>query len=336
MQEDSSNQNRAGTEEAASNGYRRVLVTGGCGFVGTEVVSLLLAKGHQVVVADDLSNPQSQAKSGYDSLRVDVGDPDAARAAFKGVDACIAMASRRGAIGYAHRNPTDIITGNSRIYDGTFRAAAEAGVRRLVFVSSSTVYENARIFPTRERDIATIPTPKSVFGFSKLIGEGYCRAFWQEFSLPYTIVRPSNVYGINEVAEDKVGDSHVIPELFKKVASGQHPVELLGDGRQTRSFVHTTDLARGIVTALESDHAANEDFNMGGTEEIQILDLAEMIQELCGKTGEFEVSHTEGFPNDVRRQFLDTAKAQTMLGWRPQVSFKDGLREVVDWLLARF
>ncbi len=109
---------------------QRILVTGGAGFVGSRLTSLLLAKGYQVVVADDLSNPQSASRPGYDFLHADMGDPAACDRAFRGVDACIALASRRGAIGYVHRNPTEILVGNSRIYSATFGAALRAGVRR--------------------------------------------------------------------------------------------------------------------------------------------------------------------------------------------------------------
>ncbi len=315
-----------------NSSFKRIIVTGGCGFVGTALVPLLSEKGYHVVVADDMSNPQSQVREGYEFLHIDVGDLNAVRKAFQDADACIALASRRGAIGYVHRNPTDIMTGNHRIYNGTFSAAAEAGIQRLVFISSSMVFENSFSFPTRESDLPTLPAPKSIFGFSKLSGEWYCQAFWREFGLPYTIIRPSNVYGINEVAGDEVGDTHVIPELFKKMASGQHPVELLGDGQQTRSFIHSTDLARGVIAALESDDAVNEEFNMGGMEEIRILDLAKLIWDLCGMNGKFQATYKPGFHNDVTRQFLDISKARKLLGWHPQVSLEVGLKEVVEWL----
>lgn len=314
------------------NSYRRVLVTGGCGFVGSEVVDLLLSKGYEVVVADDLSNPQSRVKPGYEFLHIDIGDKAAAAKAFEGVDACIALASRRGAIGYVHRHPTDILVNNNRIYNSTFECAVEYGIGRLVFVSSSMIYESCKSFPWRESDVATLPMPVSVFGSSKLMGELYCRAFSRERGLEYTIVRPSNVYGINERPVGEVGDTHVIPDLFRKIVSGQYPLQLLGDGRQSRSFVHVSDIARGIVMALESEKAANEDFNMAGVEEVPIMGLARMIWNHCGMDKEFQVARVEGFPQDVQRQYMDITKAKTLLGWCPQVPFKDGLHEVVEWL----
>lgn len=317
-----------------SNAFRKVLVTGGCGFVGSVVVSMLLEKGYEVVVADDLSNPNSRVKPGYEFHQVDIGDRDSARKAFHGVDACIALASRRGAIGYVFRNPIDILVNNNRIYQSTFEAAMEAQVQKLVFISSSMVYESSTNFPSRESDVVGIPTPVSVFGRSKLMGEWFCRAFGQAFGLPYTIIRPSNVYGINELPGEQVGDAHVIPDLYRKITSGQYPVELLGDGRQTRCFIHVSDIARGIVTALENARAIGEDFNIAGAEEIEMVKLAELIWQHCGMKKEFCSIGVPGFPQDVQRQFPAINKARDVLGWQPQVGFGDGLHEVIKWLHA--
>lgn len=300
--------------------------------MGSEVVRILLSRGYEVVVADDLSNPQSKPKDGYEFLKGDMGDLVLAKRAFEGVDACVALASRRGAIGFVHRNPTDILVGNNRIYEGTFRAASEAKVKRLVFISSSMVYESVKTFPWRETDVRDLPLPVSVFGFSKVTGERYCHVFKQAHGLSYTIIRPSNVYGPDELPGEQVGDTHVIPELFKKISSGQHPVPLLGDGHQTRCFVHVRDIAAGIVLAFESERAANEDFNMGGAEEISILELAKMIWRLCGKKNEFKSTSVAGFPQDVQRQFLDSSKARKLLGWCPQITFLQGLEEVINKL----
>jgi UDP-glucose 4-epimerase len=312
--------------------YKRVLVTGGCGFLGRELIPQLIEKDYDVVVADDLSNPQSEVHSGYEFHQVDVGNQEKSLRAFQGADICIALASRRGAIGYVHENPTDIITNNNRIFNGTFELAVKAKIERIIFISSSMIFDSATQFPTKEEDVPHLTAPSSDFGFSKFIGEKYCHVFHRAYGLAYTIIRPSNIYGINELPGEKVGDSHVIPELFRKITSGQYPVEILGDGKQTRCFIHTSDMARGIVMALESENAINEDFNMGSTEEVSILDLARMIWDNCDMDLDFESSHKEGFPQDVRRQLMDTSKAKTLLGWQPQIGFQDGLVDVVTWL----
>ena len=157
------------------------------------------------------------------------------------------------------------------------------------------VFESATRFPSREDELLELPPPFTAYGFSKLIGEWYCRAFYDQYGLPYTICRPFNAIGPEEEAGDEVGDAHVIPDLVKKVLGGQHPLELLGDGKQTRCFTHVRDIARGIVMAMESDKAVNEDFNLGTSDEITMLELARRIHELCAPQRPFEVKYVPGF-----------------------------------------
>jgi nucleoside-diphosphate-sugar epimerase len=121
----------------------------------------------------------------------------------------------------------------------------------------------------------------------------------------------------------------------KKVTSRQHPLELLGDGRQTRCFTHVRDIARGIVMAMESEAAVNEDFNLGTSEEVTMIDLARRIQELCDPGRPFDVKYVEGFPSDIRRRVPDGSKAKRILGWKPEINFDTGLRECIDAALAR-
>lgn len=314
---------------------KRILVTGGCGFIGREVVCQLMEKDYQVIVADNLSNPQSK-KLEYDCVfhEIDVGEYDKTHHAMHGIDACIHLAAWHGAVGYVDRHRAHILSGNNRIYEGIFPAAAwaDAAIQRLVFVSSSTVYGATEDFPAKETDLMASPIPDTTYGRSKLIGEWYCRAYQQQYGLPYTIIRPSNVYGIEERPGGQVGDSHVIPDLFRKIASGQYPVELLGDGRQTRCWIHVKDLVRGIIMAMESKEAENEDFNMGGAEEVSIIDLARMIWEFCDVGKELRVSYVRGFAGDIKRQFMSIDKARRMLGWEPGVDFRDSLRQMVGWL----
>ena len=115
--------------------YKRILVTGGCGFLGRELVPLLIQNDYEVVVADDLSNPQSEVQTGYKFYQVDVGNKNETQKAFEGIDACIALASRRGSIGHVHRHPTDVIANNNKIFNGTFELAASAKVKIIIFLS---------------------------------------------------------------------------------------------------------------------------------------------------------------------------------------------------------
>ena len=306
-----------------------ILVTGGAGFIGSAVVRELLSKGHRVRVVDNLSKPSSHVPEGVDFVRADLAERRGARDAFRGVRACINLAARIGGIGYFHKLPATILSENNSIYSNTFEAAVEHGLERMVFVSSSMVFESATRFPSREDELLTMPPPLTAYGFSKLIGEWYCRAFFEQHRLRYTICRPFNAIGPDEEAGDEVGDAHVIPDLVKKILAGQHPLELLGDGQQTRCFTHVRDIARGIVMAMDSERAVNEDLNLGTSEEITMLELARRIHALAAPQRPFEVSFVPGFASDIRRRVPDGSKAKRLLGWEPHISLDEGLREVL-------
>ncbi len=306
-----------------------VLVTGGCGFIGSEVVRQLLARGYTVRVADDLSKPSSRPPAGAEFVRVDLTDATRVRPLFEGVRICVNLAAKIGGIGYFHRYPATILSENAKIYSNTFEAAAALGIDRMLFVSSSMVYESADRFPSREEDIRTIPPPFTAYGFSKLMGEWYCRAFADQHGLRYTIIRPFNAFGPGEEAGEEVGESHVIPDLIKKMLAGQYPVELLGDGRQTRCFTHVRDLARGIVMAMESPRAVNEDFNLSTPRETTVLELAELLFGLCCPGKPFRATFVPGFRSDVRRRIPDTRKAREVLGWEAEIDLVQGLEPLV-------
>jgi nucleoside-diphosphate-sugar epimerase len=306
-----------------------ILVTGGCGFIGSEVVRQLLAKGYDVRVIDNMSKPSSKVPDGCELVQADLAEPQAAREAFRGVRVCINLAAKIGGIGYFHRYPATIMSENNRIYSTTFEAAVEHGIERMVFMSSSMVFESATRFPSKEEDLAKLPPPFTAYGFNKLIGEWYCRAFFEQHQLPYSICRPFNAIGPEE-AGDEVGEAHVIPDLIKKVRDGQYPVELLGDGKQTRCFTHVRDIARGVVMVMESEKAVNEDFNLGTSEEITMLDLARKIFAMCVPDKPFEAKFVQGFPSDIRRRVPDGSKALRVLGWKPETSLDDALREVLE------
>jgi UDP-glucose 4-epimerase len=306
-----------------------IVVTGGCGFIGSEVVRQLRAQGKAVRVVDNMSKPSSRVPDGVEFVHGDLAKPGVAHEAFKGARACINLAARIGGIGYFHKLPAEILSENNLIYSHTFEAAVAAKLERMVFVSSSMVFESATTFPSKEEDLRVIPPPFTAYGFSKLIGEWYCRAFHDQYGLQYTIVRPFNAIGPEEEAGDEVGDAHVIPDLVKKIRGGQYPVELLGDGTQTRCFTHVRDIARGIVLALDHPAAVNEDFNLGNAEEITMLELARRIYEALGGERPFQATFVPGFPSDVKRRVPDGSKAKRLLGWEPEIDFATGLREVI-------
>lgn len=309
-----------------------IIVTGGCGFIGSELVRKLLEKGYKVRVVDNLSKNESKVKEGYEFIKGDLTDKKVALSAFEGMDICINLAAKIGGIGYFHKYPATILSENNKIYSATFEAAVKNKLKRMVYISSSMVFESATKFPSKEEDIEKIPPPISAYGFSKLIGEKYCQSFWDEYKLPYSICRPFNAYGINEHPGEEVGYAHVIPDLVKKILDNQYPLELLGNGNQIRCFTHISDLADGVITVMESEKAINEDFNVANPYPLKMVDLAKTLWELCDMKKPFKVKYVESFKYDIQKRVPDTSKMKRLLNWQAKKDFKEGLLEVVKWI----
>lgn len=310
----------------------RVLVTGGAGFIGSEVVKQLLGRGYWVRVVDDLSKQEFKVPYGCSFMKLDLTDKASARRAMKGIDYCIHLAAKIGGIGYFHKYPATILSENNKLYSSVFEAAVKSKIKRIIYVSSSMVFESTKLFPSKEKDIRLIPPPITSYGFSKLIGEQYCVAFKEEFNLDYTICRPFNAYGINEAPGDDVGYAHVIPDLIKKCLKGQYPLEILGDGKQTRCFTHVSDIARGIIMTMESSKAVNQDFNLGSNKEMKMTDLARTIFSLCVPDKKFSVKYVPGFEYDIKKRIPSNLKAKKILNWSPKVKLENELPEIINWI----
>lgn len=310
----------------------KILVTGGAGFIGSEVVKQLLEKDYQVRVADDLSKLEAKVPQVCEFLKVDLTNKKAALEAMEGVDCCIHLAAKIGGIGYFHKYPATILSENNKMYSAVFEAAVAKKIKRIIYLSSSMVFESTRSFPSKEDDILIIPPPVSSYGFSKLVGEWYCKSFRDEFGLNYTIIRPFNAYGINEAPGNEIGYAHVIPDLIKKILSGQYPLELLGNGKQTRCFTHVSDIARGIIMAMESKKAENEDINIGSEKEMKMIDLAELLWRKCKMSNPYKVKYVAGFKYDIKRRIPSSQKARKMLGWKPEKKLERELSAVIEWI----
>lgn len=314
------------------NNKTKFLVTGGAGFIGSEIVRQLLAAGHSVRVADNLSKKDSQVDIRAEFLKLDLTNKNETKKAFKNIDICINAAAKIGGIGYFHKFPATILSENNKIYSTTFEAAVSAGIKRLVYISSSMVFESAKSFPSKEEDIEKIPPPVSSYGFSKLTGEWYCRSFYDQYRLPFSICRPFNAYGVNEFPEREVGYAHVIPDLVRKVLSGQYPLELLGNGSQTRCFTHVSDVAGGVIAVALHPKGENQDFNIGSDKEITMIDLAQKIWQEMEIDKPFKAKFVKGFKFDIKRRVPNVFKVKKLINWQPQVKFEDGLKEVIEWL----
>lgn len=307
------------------------LVTGGAGFIGSAVVRSLLSRDLDVRIVDNLSKSRGlDIPAGAAYLEGDIADVDVAREAFADVDVCFHLAAKIGGIGYFHRYPAEILDDNNLMLSTVFRTATKGGTK-VVYVSSSMVFERAGEWPTREDALDRYPPPFSAYGFSKLVGEWYCRAFHQQFGTPFAIARPFNAYGPGEYPEDEPGLAHVIPDLLKKILDGERPIALFGDGSQTRSFTYVDDVADAIVTIGLHPDAEGEDFNIGTGVETSIRELLDALWSASGQEGPPPVVHRPPLPVDVQRRVPDIRKIRDRLGWTARMSLDEGLRHTIDW-----
>jgi len=332
----------------------KALVTGSAGFLGGYLVEELLNSGHEVVGIDNFSKYGEVVKSyegnpRYSFVRGDCKDSDLLKELAADCDQLVAIAAMIGGISYFHRFAYDLIAENERIMAATFDAAISAfrekRLSRIIVVSSSMVFENAVKFPSVEGDQLKCPPPSSTYGFQKLACEYFAKGAWEQYQLPYTIVRPFNCVGIGErraVTGEKLKKgnvelalSHVVPDLVLKVLTGQDPIEILGDGSQIRHYTYGGDLALGIRIAMESNAAINEDFNLSNATSTTVLELAELIhRKVRGPDSPFRWVSVEPFPYDVQKRVPDVSKAKRLLGFEATTTLDQMLDEVIPWIRA--
>ncbi|MBX3028732.1 MAG: NAD(P)-dependent oxidoreductase [Chloroflexi bacterium] len=329
----------------------RVLVTGAAGFINGYLVPELLEAGHDVIGIDDFSKYGPVVRS-YDShprytfVEGDAKDEALVTRLAADCDQVVAAAAMIGGISYFHRFAFDLLAENERILASTFRAAiaahANGSLGRIVVVSSSMVFESTDVFPTPEGAQLTSPPPVSTYGFQKLASEYFAKGAWEQYGLPYTIVRPFNCVGIGERralrdAEVMSGNvrlamSHVVPDLVLKAIKGQDPLHILGDGSQLRAYTYGGDLARGIRMAMESPAAINDDFNLSTARSTSVLELAEAVWCRVTSGRPFRFVSDAPFEHDVQRRIPDVRKARDILGFEALTPLGEMLDEVVPWI----
>lgn len=329
----------------------RILVTGAAGFIAGYLIEELLGRGHEVVGIDNYSKYGKVEKS-YDGhpkyrfFEMDVKETGRLKEIASECDQIVAGAAMIGGISYFHEFAYDLLAENERIVASTFDAAIHAfkkgKLKKINVMSSSMVFESASVFPTPEGEQLKCPPPLSTYGFQKLACEYFAKGAWEQYKLPYTIIRPFNCVGIGEKralcdtevlsGNVKLAMSHVVPDLVQKVLKGQDPLHILGSGNQVRHYTYGGDLAEGIRLCIESGKAVNEDFNLSTPVSTTVLELAELIWKKINGDKPFRYTSDTPFLYDVQRRVPEVKKAKDVLGYQARTDLGTALDEIIPWI----
>lgn len=313
---------------------KKVLVTGGAGFIGSHLVEMLVGQGAKVTVPVRTTTNLdflNDIKDGIKIVVADLRDMDSIVRVVRGQEIVLNLAaSKGGGIAHSMKHHASLFRDNLNSFMNVIEAARLANVERFLVVSSACVYPKSASNPTTEEEgFKDVPDSANAgYGWSKRMEEYLGRAYADEFGMKVAIARPYNAYGPRD---DFFAEyCHVIPGLIRRVLSGENPLVVWGSGRQTRSFVYVTDFARGLLEVCENYPVADP-LNIGTSEETAIGDLAKSVVELTGSETEivFDASRPDGQP----RRTCDVRKAGEKIGFRASVSLRQGLQKTIDWYI---
>jgi len=312
---------------------KRVLVTGGAGFIGSHLVGELLELGCDVHVADNLSRGRIENVERYlDKIHfhhVDLTKMENCLKVTRGIDYVFHLAASVGGIHYIRRENVEGFTPSALMNINMLEASRKNDIQRFLFTSSACVYrgKSSELNVFKEED-AYPANPPTTYGWAKLLGEIQCRSYYLDYGIKSSVVRIFNVYGENENLDPKW--SHVIPSLIRKaILYPKEGFKIFGDGRQERAFLYVRDCVDGILLAMEKISDADP-INLGGEEIVSIKELARKIVGLSGK--DIEIEYDLSGPQGTRRYCADTTKMKKVLGWTPKTPLDEGLKRTYEWI----
>ena len=312
---------------------KKVVVTGGRGFIGSHLVDRLLNEGATVRTVDLGSRshprriaPKSQGRAEYHNA--DLRDPQSCNKLCRGWDIVMHLAAKIRGVGYNVEHHGEMFFSNALINLNMLEAARLAGVDRFLSVSSVGVYPKDCAVPTPEEDGFKGEPEASGYGYgwAKRLAEVQSRCYAQEYGMKIAIVRPYNVYGPRMQLDPETAP--VISAQIMKVLAAQDVLTIWGDGEQTRSCTYVSDEVDGMMLAVEK-HPFADPLNIGTSEEIKIKDLIEMIVQISGKKLRIKYDVTK--PSGAARRCPDISKPMRLIGYRPKVRLAEGLRETINW-----
>lgn len=307
----------------------RVLVTGGAGFIGSNLAEALIAAGHETRVLDDLSSGcRGDVPHEAEFFEGDVADETVVRKAVEGTEVVFHQAAHRAVLRSVER-PLETDRANTHGTLTVLSAAREAGVRRVIYASSSSVYGGAAVVPTPE-DAPLVP--RSPYAVTKLAGEHYCRVFTELYGMETVALRYFNVYGRHQRPDSAY--AAVIPLFIEALYEGR-PATVHGDGEQSRDFTYIADTvaANLAAAAAPAEKCAGKAYNIAGGRSYSLLDLLAVLGRLLDR--EPARVHTDPRAGDVRRSAADISASRRDLGFAPEVDFERGLSETVRWFTQR-
>jgi len=312
---------------------KKVVVTGGAGFIGSHLVEELVKDGAKVKVADNIERGKKEnlesVINDIDFVEIDLRNLDNCREICRGMDVIFNLAAKVTGIEYNRSHQADMFESNMLLQQYPIQAAALEGVPRFMQVSTACIYPHDAKVPTPESEgDRGGPEPTNAgYGWGKRMGEKLARWYAQETSMEIGIVRPFNAYGPRDYYD--TATSHVVPALIKKVMDGMNPVEVWGSGNQKRVFVHAQDFAAGLKL-LGEKYAKPEPVNLGHDDMVSMKELLARIQDLTDSHNPpfFNTDMPEGYPERA----ADTTKLKEVTGgFVPAISLEEGLKEMIEW-----